>query len=843
MGVCNSKSNVENDDILHQGDPDCGNEASDEKELIALKLIAEAEHATFDQLNEQDEGIESGLEGEVVSVAESDVQSDMHSEYSNDSEACHEPLVELDINDIDDDGLSIPTTIMEQSEMDIRSCHSVKSEGLKSNASLNNSKSSLHQASIKSKKINGAGSKKIGSKKGSKKGSVKVTSIEPETIPEEQEEQNQEPESVEVLLSDAEVTPEITESNNDTCSEGDSPVFEIDEFLSVNVEQIDDLQEKAQIQPEQTESSTQETESSTQDSVDQDPTSQNRQQQEQSDANIEAKDQEEKVETPAETKDPVEVESQAVESDEQPPLVVQAAQVTVVVEDEVKALIEDAPDVQVMLVPIDTGVTKNQKSLKKGVAVTDWGTSDGGSHADIDAPPIMEEPDSPRTKTLTEPAKFEVSKEGTLRVASIDRQNPLASQDSEQAKLTIIERTMTAVSSTDRPRFATLSKAEREADNRKAQMRMQSEMDHVKRREHSIANRKRAATIAMDAAKGSRLSYGGSNLNLAAADGNLLFCQSLPNKTMAASTEEKYVQSSSDSNLRSKQSKNTLRLNSDKPMLRLKAEPKSRTSSFTGKSIRKKLKQRLKSTRNNSAKKSGGTVKRKPGAITVAEIDAGGVPSDDGFEDLDARAIEAARWTDKVVRQLIDEIKQRGYENSHGQFCITFGQLFEETANIFDALVGIIKTAKKYHVMHCNKDQLWQGQDDQEVITLLKDVHSGVVINRRKRGQLKGVPAGKKGGFGTSTLANQNNKCAVCTKTVYPMEFVGANDKAFHKACFKCKVCRNRLKPTDFCTVNDEFFCQTHYIEMINAAGGVGKEHDKTTFNGTTRTASTKCVA
>ena len=34
------------------------------------------------------------------------------------------------------------------------------------------------------------------------------------------------------------------------------------------------------------------------------------------------------------------------------------------------------------------------------------------------------------------------------------------------------------------------------------------------------------------------------------------------------------------------------------------------------------------------------------------------------------------------------------------QVTIKFGKLFEETANIFDALVGIIKTAKKFVDIH-----------------------------------------------------------------------------------------------------------------------------------------------
>lgn len=73
-------------------------------------------------------------------------------------------------------------------------------------------------------------------------------------------------------------------------------------------------------------------------------------------------------------------------------------------------------------------------------------------------------------------------------------------------------------------------------------------------------------------------------------------------------------------------------------------------------------------------------------------------PEDDVWEDLDDRAIDAAQWTDRTIRQLIEEIKARGTSTTNGEYEITFGTLFYETDNIFDAIVGLLKTAKKYEV-------------------------------------------------------------------------------------------------------------------------------------------------
>lgn len=202
-------------------------------------------------------------------------------------------------------------------------------------------------------------------------------------------------------------------------------------------------------------------------------------------------------------------------------------------------------------------------------------------------------------------------------------------------------------------------------------------------------------------------------------------------------------------------------------------------------------------------------------------VDVDGNEADGGdgdeLEELDPRAIEAAAWTDKEIRKLISEIKSRGYTDDDGKHAITFGQLFEETDQIFDALSGICKTAKKYKVLAFDAEQLWQGQNDSTVITLLKETHDGVEIKRRKKSSLVNIPASRKGGsgFGGSSLATQNAKCHVCEKTVYQVEFVGASDKAFHKNCFRCKTCNSKLSQNDYAVGHDRNFrCGAHHREF-----------------------------
>ncbi len=51
------------------------------------------------------------------------------------------------------------------------------------------------------------------------------------------------------------------------------------------------------------------------------------------------------------------------------------------------------------------------------------------------------------------------------------------------------------------------------------------------------------------------------------------------------------------------------------------------------------------------------------------------------------------------------------------------------------------------------------------------------------------------------------------------MEFIGANDKAFHKSCFRCSVCKGSLRADNMATINDKLFCQNHYEQAFKSAG------------------------
>lgn len=151
------------------------------------------------------------------------------------------------------------------------------------------------------------------------------------------------------------------------------------------------------------------------------------------------------------------------------------------------------------------------------------------------------------------------------------------------------------------------------------------------------------------------------------------------------------------------------------------------------------------------------------------------------------------------------DLQIHGAKNASGQHEVTFGKLFVETANIFDALSGILKTSKKYDVVAFEGEQLWQGTNDNTVIVLTKEVHTGIKIKRRKKKDLRSAPTNSKStGFGHGF--QQGAKCSVCSKTIYQAEFVGAGGKSFHDSCFRCKTCNKKLRQNDYYVSRDSAF-------------------------------------
>lgn len=72
---------------------------------------------------------------------------------------------------------------------------------------------------------------------------------------------------------------------------------------------------------------------------------------------------------------------------------------------------------------------------------------------------------------------------------------------------------------------------------------------------------------------------------------------------------------------------------------------------------------------------------------------------------------------------LVEEIQRLGSKNDNGQTIVKFGVLFNDDrcANIFEALVGTLKAAKKRKVIDFQSELLLQGVHDHVDIVLLQE--------------------------------------------------------------------------------------------------------------------------
>ena len=98
-------------------------------------------------------------------------------------------------------------------------------------------------------------------------------------------------------------------------------------------------------------------------------------------------------------------------------------------------------------------------------------------------------------------------------------------------------------------------------------------------------------------------------------------------------------------------------------------------------------------------------------------------------------------------------------------------------------------------------------------------------------GSAWGAAADGRQGFAGDSLKDAMAPCAVCSKTVYAMEFVGIGGKvrlaaewgadhaaqALHKTCFRCIECSRVLQNNTYCTLDDKYYCQAHYEQMCKA--------------------------
>ncbi|KAJ9559854.1 hypothetical protein OSB04_005014 [Centaurea solstitialis] len=71
----------------------------------------------------------------------------------------------------------------------------------------------------------------------------------------------------------------------------------------------------------------------------------------------------------------------------------------------------------------------------------------------------------------------------------------------------------------------------------------------------------------------------------------------------------------------------------------------------------------------------------------------------------------------------------------------------------------------------------------------------------------------------TRMFGGTQEKCVACKKTVYPLEKVGVDGTAYHKACFKCTHGGCVISPSNYVTHGQNLYCKHHHTQLFMVKG------------------------
>ncbi|KAK7147006.1 hypothetical protein R3I94_009751 [Phoxinus phoxinus] len=84
------------------------------------------------------------------------------------------------------------------------------------------------------------------------------------------------------------------------------------------------------------------------------------------------------------------------------------------------------------------------------------------------------------------------------------------------------------------------------------------------------------------------------------------------------------------------------------------------------------------------------------------------------------RGKDAHSHISREVTELCQVIQEIGESRDDGRPAVRFGALFERYVTISDKLVGVLLRARKQGLVHFEGEMLWQGRDDDVLISLLQ---------------------------------------------------------------------------------------------------------------------------
>ncbi|XP_042495395.1 LIM domain-containing protein WLIM1-like [Macadamia integrifolia] len=77
-----------------------------------------------------------------------------------------------------------------------------------------------------------------------------------------------------------------------------------------------------------------------------------------------------------------------------------------------------------------------------------------------------------------------------------------------------------------------------------------------------------------------------------------------------------------------------------------------------------------------------------------------------------------------------------------------------------------------------------------------------------------------------ATFAGTTQKCKACEKTVYLVDQLTADNKIYHKACFRCHHCKGTLKLSNYCSFEGVLYCKPHFNQLFKMTGSLDKSFE-----------------
>ncbi|GJN34975.1 hypothetical protein PR202_gb23694 [Eleusine coracana subsp. coracana] len=79
-----------------------------------------------------------------------------------------------------------------------------------------------------------------------------------------------------------------------------------------------------------------------------------------------------------------------------------------------------------------------------------------------------------------------------------------------------------------------------------------------------------------------------------------------------------------------------------------------------------------------------------------------------------------------------------------------------------------------------------------------------------------------------TSFKGTTTKCTACDKTVYLVDKLTADNRIYHKACFRCHHCKGTLKLANYNSFEGVLYCRPHFDQLFKRTGSLDKSFEGT---------------